>query len=558
MATNASIQDEWSPLSFISALGGEMGKPPVGAPRYFPLSDQRRMRAYDILQGLLSNTRREYLGHDSKTGLSVDATGRPRHQTPDINEYREYGDPQLLVDSARALILGDEQQVVTGTEEDPAPDAFTEWVNDWVKREQLSQKLLLGENDTIGKGDGVYVLGVSTRAGRPKLRVEDPGFYFPDHLAEVEGWDDEDYPPVVHLCWEYDNPEDDNRSYTKRITYRMERLAVPATTPWGGTREWACMYSVVECRTDKIANGHDVYSLDFGRDTVVLEPPRDLRVDFIPVVHVPNTPGEWGRSILTLVAQLIDDIQSADSDLAIALQTASPKLVTDTEDVPVLSGQPGEVVGLGEGKRAQYVAASLAGMIEVMTSLQKRLAQNSRLGEVLMGRVAPNEVPSGVALELGFHQARQLMRDARTVRDQKFPLLLKFALRLAQAWGQGPGDGETPEFSVALGSSLPSDRSVAVDTVTKLLDAHAISTATAVNILVEAGFPIDDALDEATRIRAERTEDMVRVVDALGIPGADLVQQWLDDAAALQAKQTTAQSAADNGGQSTTEEDQQP
>ena len=507
MSTQA-IQDEWSPLAHIQALGGEDGKAPPTAPMYLPLSDQRRLRAYNILNALSTNTRRGYLSNSATSRMGIGPDGRPYTKRPESDEYREYGDAALVVDAMRDLVLGEEQTIEVG-KDGPLKD----WIDNWARSERFTQKLLEGEKKSCGLGDGVYVLGISERAKRPKLRVEDPGFYFPDHMAHVEGWDDDDFPPVVHLLYEYEN--EDKHVIVNRATWRMVQLDGTETAPWSNPREWTCMYSETEWRRDKLNSKSTVYSDEMGRNGVVVVAPQDLKIDFIPVVHVPNSTGEWGMSVLTLLSQILDDIQSVDSDLAIASQSANPLLVMDGGGSPTLTGMPGESLAMPAGGKAAYIAASLNSQIVYLDTLMKRLAQNSRLGEVLLGRVSPANVPSGYAMALGFHPARQLMRNARTLRDEKFPLIVKFALRMAQAWDWAPA-GETPNIDVTLGASLPSDLTAAVAIVKDLLPVHAISTQTAVDILVAAGIPIKEAKDEVKAIFAEDIEAAVRMVDATG------------------------------------------
>jgi len=518
------ITDEWSALSFIQWMGGESGDAPVESARYLPLSDQRRLRAYLILQSLMSNTRRSFLDMNKATPLRRFGQ-RPEVATSAADQFREYGDAMVLVEVLRDLILGESQDIIVGDPEaelaegavDP-DQAVREWVEDWVQRERFEQKLLQGEEKTCGLGDVVYTLGVSQRAKRPKLRLFDPGMYFPDTETVVDGWDDDDFPPVVHMLWEY---EDDRRQvWVRRITWAMVKLPAPVTAPWGGVREWTCMYTEVEWMRSNLISKATVYSQNMGKQPRVIIKPQDLLVDFIPVVHVPNTADTWGRSILTLVAQLLDDIQSQDSDLAVSAQTANPLLVTDANEPVVLRGMPGEQLNMREGQDAKYIAASLTGQIEFVNSLLARLAKNSRLGEVLLGIVSPADVPSGIAMSLGFHSARQVMRNGRRVREEKYPLIVKFAIRMAQAM-KWLADGETPNIEIAFGSSLPSDLETAVTAIKDLLAAGAISTETAVTMLMDVGVPIDDATDEVGRIQAEGYESMVKLVDALGSRGAD-------------------------------------
>jgi hypothetical protein len=61
---------------------------------------------------------------------------------------------------------------------------------------------------------------------------------------------------------------------------------------------------------------------------------------------------------------------------------------------------------------------------------------------------------------------------------------------------------------------MPSDIPGVVQTVTQLLIAHAISTLTAVQMLVDAGLPVEDAAEEVERIRAEHFEAAVQLLEA--------------------------------------------
>ena len=65
------------------------------------------------------------------------------------------------------------------------------------------------------------------------------------------------------------------------------------------------------------------------------------------------------------------------------------------------------------------------------------------------------------------------------------------------------------------GAFLPTDQAQTATAVAELLRAHAISTQTAVAMLVAAGFPIADARAEVERIYAEDTEAAKNVADAL-------------------------------------------
>ena len=124
-------------------------------------------------------------------------------------------------------------------------------------------------------------------------------------------------------------------------------------------------------------------------------------------------------------------------------------------------------------------------------------------------------MPSGYALELGFAPAKNLLREMRTVRDEKYPLLLRFAMRLAQVGGVLPA-GEVPRATIELGSALPADLPAAIAAVKDLLPIQAISTATAVKMLQTASLPIKNAVAEVESIRKESFEQAYNLVRATG------------------------------------------
>ena len=508
----AFTHDTWAPLAYIPELGEDR----TPGPTWVDEVDTRRLFAYRVLAAYVDNVRRFWLPNDRWDRQVTNTDGLIRVTKPEGQEYREYGDPGLLVETARALILGEDQAVdiddprEADVDEELPPIDSHEWIRDWAVKERLTQKLLQGEAHSVGLGDGVFVLGMDPGKGRPRLRTYDPGFFFPDPHAVVPGWVDDEFPPVVHLAWEY---EKDGVTWVRRHTWAMTPLDAPVPAPWGAAREWTCMYRVVDYRLDHLRENATVYTGELSSVAVVVQDWTDLEVDFIPVVHVPNTPGEWGTSILLRVGQILDDIANTDTDVALTGQTsAAPALVTQGQS-PLMTGRPGEQIGTDMAWTD--TSKNLVAVHSLLDSLLERLAVNSRLAQALLGRVQPNDVPSGYALSLGFHPARQLMREARTVRDEKYPLLLKFALRLAQVAGKVP-PGETPTMRVVLGSSLPADLGQAVDTVKELLPVRGISTRTAVQVLIEAGLPIENARDEVAAIRQDMFEEAVKLVEATG------------------------------------------
>lgn len=505
MDETAQVHDTWSPLDYIL---GTLARQPGHT--WLDEVDTRRLNAYRVLGGYRDNIRARYLP-DAQGPRLMNIDGVIRGAGQDTTHYREYGDADLIVTTTRALVLGESQTIEPA---EATPSWAAEFWEQWVVDERWEQKLLAGEANTCTYGDGVYVLTPSASKRRPRLKVYDPGFYFPDTITTVPGWETEDYPPIVHLAWEWEDP--DHVLWVRRTTWRMVRLEHPVPAPWGGTREWTCLYRQVDYRRDRLRNGATVYTDTMGDVEVVVQDWTDLGVDFIPVVHVPNTPDEWGQSVLLRSVQLLDDVGNTDTDLALASQAASSTLVTEGA-TPDLTGGPLERLALPAGASAQWLDTSknLDALLKFSRHLADRLLMNTRLSKALVGMVNPNDVPSGYALQLGFHAARQLMRELRTTRTEKFPLIAKFALRMAQAYGWvQPGEVPTPQ--VVLGASLPSDLTTAVQMVKELLPIHAISTATAVRLLVEAGLPVDDAEAEVQRITLEDTTAARELFEATG------------------------------------------
>lgn len=524
-----TIHDAWSPLSYVPALGDAM---PQDRPTWVDVVDSRRLAAYRVLDAYKDNVRRYLAPKEARERKVVNVDGKIDVTKPPADSHREYGDAALIIDTAKALVLGEAQTIEFPTDE-PTPkgapvDPVEEWVREWARKERLTQKLLDGETKSVGLGDGVYVLGVNSSKQRPTLRVYHPGFYFPDTQTPVPGWVEEDFPPIVHLAWEEEDPH--GVVWVVRHTWQLFPLQAPASAPWGGVMEWECHYRHVRYRLDGLIKNATVYSPELSRTAHVVQDWTPLGVDFIPVVHVPNTPDEWGESVLLRVGQILDDIQYTDTDLAQGAATsAAPVFVTEGAPVSGLTGAPGTALGFPEGGSGAWADTSknLTAWHQHINHLLDRLAVNARLAQALLGRIQPNDVPSGYALALGFHPARQLMRECRTVRNEKYPLILRFALRLAQAQGWVDA-APTPQMVVTLGASLPADLPTAVETVKELLPINGMSTATAVRVLVQAGLPIEDAQEEVEAIRKESFDAAVKLFEATGNAAAAAAMLGVD------------------------------
>lgn len=532
------VHDRWAGLSHV--IGTGVGAPfrPPGVGTWVRPDDQRRLLAYQVLQAYADNVRRHWLpAYMWRPGAPTE-TDQVTPSFPPAMQYREYGQAQNLVDSARSLVLGDEQKFrvpdaeprknAAGDLVTPAaetlPVAVLDYLEEWADRERLEEKLVETETRAITLGDAVLVLHWDQDVKRARLGGYDPGFYFPDWQAALSteyigrGWKDLDFPPVVHLAWEW--ADDDGNVWVRRTTWRMTRLPAPRRVPYRAEPAvWTCLYSQADYDLGRIG-GRDVYTFPRGAIRTQVVPEVDLGVDFMPVVYLPNTPPGselWGKSTLTVVAQILDDIASGDTDLAINSEVvASPKVFTKGAQAAPQPG-PGDWMNFfGDGDmKLLDTSHTLDALMKQADRLRQLLAQHSRLGQVLLGMVGPNDVPSGYSMRLGFASAESLEREMTMVRRRKYALLGKMVASFASANGLIPA-GQLPKILMVLGKGLPADRAATIVEVRDALAAHAISTVTAVQMLMESGFPIDDAAVEVARIQAERVDIAIGMVEATG------------------------------------------
>ena len=545
------IFDQWTPLSFKHVLSDNR---PNGAGWLAPTwvgKHQRRLQAYKVLHSYMENSSRFFL------------------ETTDqelIEARREYGDAELIVSTIVDALLGDDLKfVVEGAEQtdDEAKRAraieLQEWLQDWAKKELLAAHIQEVEHDAVGLGDGIYVASWSATKNRPRIQTFDPGMYFP--VLWVENAADQDYPRTVHIAWEEET--NDPRKYrVRRISWRMG-LIQPETgidadgqpvylvnddgtprirpgdavdnegfitrqLPWRDepTRETCYMTDAtwilerLNADIEDFSGATAIYNID-EEGRVIRD--LDLGFDFIPLIHLPNTVAKrthYGRSSLSVVLQILDDLMGVDTDLqAASATTGTPPIALknatlETENGKLRTYGPGTVFETGDGGMDILdTSRSLDALLKYATSLLERLSTNSRVPQSVLGRVRPSEVPSGIALALSFGPLESMVRKMRQSREEKYPLLLTFVMRLAQLGGLIT-DGEILPARVEFGSYLPSDKQTTVQNVTLLLQNKAISLQTAIQMLIEAGFPIDDAGAELERIREEAEEAMQRQIEA--------------------------------------------
>ncbi|MEV6146422.1 hypothetical protein [Streptomyces sp. NPDC051992] len=576
MGLKSVVIDAWSWLNYKPIYSDpSLGMPnrrafPEAHASWVPAADERRLSAYKLLAAYDNNQAAELA--EIRDGASA-------------RERREFGDPSMFIETLVSHVMGREQHItVPGAEqtdtadetEAAAADRVQELLREWADDELLPMRMLQCERKAVGLGDGVYLLYWDPDKQRPRLRTYDPGFYFP---VLPEDGDGADFPGRVHLAWELpEDPKRDLKARLRRITYEMDWIR-PATasgvdqqgravrapvmteatddtpsTPVVGagdqvdaqggiSRQYAwndrpsyrtCYLTDATWELGDLKGAVDVDSLPMDRAVFasngageVLDH-LDLYIDFIPVIHTPNTvpPAEehWGQSSLAKALQAFDELASTDTDSARASATTGLPMVgisgvTDGRQQYAVG--PGAMFKLGENGKLTTVDTSpaLRELREHGHDLADRAANVVRLPAVSLGTMDPSKVPSGYALQLSLGPLDSLIAGMRLARAHKDMLLLRFVQRLFIA-GQHPDwAGVTPlPAKLVRGPYTPTDKAAILEQVTTAYQAKVISLETAIRMLAEAGWPIEDAEKEIEQIQARSFEQARLLADALGNP----------------------------------------
>jgi hypothetical protein len=569
------VLDTWAGLSHNAALG-EGDLPPTGpelAPTWVGRRHHRRLQAYKLLAAYRNNVARWHLQFAGDKDRQL--------------AHREYGDPELLVQQVRASLLGgtpkaavpgaDGQLPAEPTEDDAAKSGRSlselkaDWnelkgsVSDAVERqrwfdaqytdERAAQKIIGCENNTVGLGDGVYVVSWSQEKQRVRVRTYDPGFYFdaPDDDS------DDEFPNRVHLAWEFEKDQGDGtaKKFVRRITY--ERRPAPEWTPPYSDKptRWRVYLTDATWALDDLRARHvDDFDLSRARYGVNDQGQRlqdyDLGIDFVPVVHVPCTIPEsegnpWGQSILVRVAQLLDDLARTDTDLAttsdllgmppIAVEGLMAPVDPATGEQEMMSYEPGQVWG---GKVTVVdTSRSLDALLKRSEALFERLSVNRQVPQSVLGRVnLDNGRLAGITLMLSFGPFKTLINDMRLVREDKYRLLHRFWQRLAIVGGAFDGNNDTNgalppgsevmDVDLAFGPYLPTDLDSVKQLVVDLVINGVISKGTALRLLTEAGLDVGDLETEIKRARQEDFDGAKTLADATGSEKAAIDYLELD------------------------------
>ncbi|MBC9724985.1 hypothetical protein [Streptomyces sp. TRM68367] len=537
MGLRKFVIDAWSWLNYKPVMA-DAGRPasqafPELAASWLPPHELRRLAAYKVLAS-----------YDNNQAGQLAAAGGDEAAL----ERRELGDAANLVDTALGYLLGSDQKIaVAGAEhaDEESPEsgateaaAVQERLRKWAEKELLSLRIQQAERTAALLGDGVYVLAWNPEKQRPTLQVEDPGFFFPQWNDDQ----DQDFPSRVHLAWEL--PEDKDaglKARVRRVTYELgpisEDGSVVRNYPWelGRASSVTCYLTDAEWLLEDLKRGQTLDRLPMDKAVFRVRPDGtelnrlDLVIDFVPVIHITNTipdAGEhWGRSVLARVLQGLDELAATDSDSSAASATtgtpiiglAGARLPVDRSGRPEkLKVEAGAVWQLGDSGRMDALDTSpqLAELRARVEHLLDRIAANSRITAAGLGTLDAAEVPSGYAFKLALAPLDALVGMMRLAREHKYRLLLKFVQRLYQAGrAEGWAAGESFPARLAWAPHTPTDRAAVLDEVVTAYGAGVISLETAVQMLLDAGYPIDDASQEVARIRATAVEAATRRAD---------------------------------------------
>lgn len=525
---------------------------------------RRRLSAYIIYRGFIDNVGKWYM--------------------PDVDETRrEYGDAALIRNQALSALLGDDYSIVSEGAEDlitlvkelekllqgakptPVVDPITQtiipgefntpelsaddkaraaaaksaqdfqtWVIAWAKKQRFNMKLVDCERNAVGIGDGVYTLGYNPETKSIRLRVFDPGFYFPVLTDE----DDDEFPQTVHFAWEiYDTsdeelPPPERKRKIRRITYERVKLDKPVQRDYGTLENYTILMSdgtweigdapALEDLTLEGATWATWVDPKTGQDMEFQDV--DLNIGFMPVVHIPNTIAghdHFGQPIIAHVLQLLEDISLNDTDIqAASTTTGKPPVALVGGRLGVLDPtyKAGEVWQLEPGGSLSILdtSKSLDALLKHNESLLARLSVNTRIPAIALGRAKIEKEIAGISLRIALGPLISLVREMRQVRDEKYDLLFYIMWRMAKQYGVEGVPASFVPTHLRLGGFLPTDLDAVVKQVTELMNAKAISVETGCLMLLQAGLPIENVAEEVLRIQSRDFYGANLLLDATG------------------------------------------
>lgn len=558
---------------------------------WVPDEDLRRLAAYRLLAAYDSNQAGQMA---AITG--DDETGIERRELGDASKLVDTALGYLLGSEQTITVAGAEHADDEPTDEAAAALAVQGKLRAWAEKELLPLRIQQAERTAILLGDAVYSLAWDPAKGRVLLRTWDPGLYFPEWPEDGEQDGAEFPMRVHLAWELPEDKRRGLKARLRRVTYELGPIApasrpgtakngdavrehiyagdgeavvskgdslnaetgvITRTYPWAPNRPtlWTCYLTDAEWELDDLKYADFLYDLPMHKATYRVRSDGevldrlDLMVDFIPLVHITNsipTSGEhWGKPTIATVLQALDELSATDTDSSGAsATTGSPIIGLAGARLPIdrATGQPlpvkvraGTVWQLNDNGRMDVLdtSAQLAELRARVDHILDRIAANSRLTAAGLGTLDPTALPSGYALQLALGPLDSLVAAMRLARTHKYAVLLRMVQRLHQA-GHADGwpAGESLPARLTWGPHTPTDRAAVLDEVVKGVGAGVLSVETGVRMLIDAGYPIDDAQEEIERIQSRAFDAAARLADAsgdnaavrayLGLPEADL------------------------------------
>lgn len=542
---------------------------------WVPDEDLRRLAAYRMLAAYDSNQAGQVA---AITG--DDEAGTERRELGDASKLVDTALGYLLGSEQTITVAGAEHADDEPTDEATLALAAQDKLRAWAEKELLPLRIQQAERTAILLGDAVYSLAWDPAKGRVLLRTWDPGLYFPEWPEDGEqdgaefpmrvhlAWElPEDkrrglkarlrrityeLGPIAPATRrgtakdgtairEYVYADDGEPVLSKGDSLNGETGVITRTYPWapGRPTPWTCYLTDAEWELDDLKYADFLYDLPMHKATYRVRSDGevldrlDLMVDFIPLVHVTNSipsSGEhWGKPTVATVLQALDELSATDTDSSGAsATTGSPIIGLAGARLPIdrATGQPlpvkvraGTVWQLNDNGRMDVLdtSAQLAELRSRVDHILDRIAANSRLTAAGLGTLDPTALPSGYALQLALGPLDSLVAAMRLARTHKYAVLLRMVQRLHQA-GQAEGwpAGESLPARLMWGPHTPTDRAAVLDEVVKGVGAGVLSVETGIRMLIDAGYPIDDAQAEIERIQSRAFEAAARLADATG------------------------------------------
>lgn len=582
--------DQYSGLDHKLGMGDASTNQLSKAPRWCNKHDRRRINAYITLAAYLENVARHMLQPDSKDPDKKRALreyGDPAAVVRRIVGAAVGRRPMLVVNGADSPLSAEPRipaapqappTDITGVEGEVRKKIYDaallqwkstaeaeldrwlalaealpklidrqEWLRDWATADQYIAKIKELEAEAIVPlGDGIVVHGWDAEHKRPSTTIHHPEEYFP----VLSATDQDRFPNTIHLAYTFAHPDDPDREMIRRTTWELVPVgptpdgATPDTEAFGTKplylakdQEWreACLFTDAVWDAKNVDDIYNITKPPAWYETTTINGVQvdadrvPTGLDFIPVVHFTHNLARFahfGRSPITVLAQLFDEIAAGDTDEALAALWAAQPVATGSGLQPgtkAMELTPGKLVSLGPDGRMDTIemGQNLEKVQNRNAGLRQTMGVNGSVPEVVMGRVEGGEIPSGVALAITLTPFDQMGEDAQEARDPKWRLSCKMVQRIAIQNGDETLDGSTDVYDATLkpGPFMPQDSAAMAALITELRAADALSQRGGVQMAAEIPeTDIDDVDQEVAAARETMTDHADKMTAATEDP----------------------------------------